>query len=137
MEEHSVILVNLETKTEMDTTIFEAEDEVTSNFILKVQIEDQEICATDYNSLPAYQKLRDKLLDLGYGIKCNGSRLNAVQSGMMGANEKIYLVELGKQALSKDIVSMYEYAEIDDFPNTEEQTAFSQKWFKSLGSFSD
>lgn len=133
MEEYRVMLFNLKTKTEMETTIFEDENETTSDFILKVQIEGQEICATDYNSLPAYQKLRDKLLKLGYGIKCNGSRINAVQSGMMGANDKIYLVELGKQALKEDIVSMYGYAEIDDFPGTEEQTAFSRKWFKSLG----
>lgn len=133
MEEYHIILFNLKTKNEIEATIFEDEDEATGDFTLKIQIEDQEICATDYNSLPAYQKLRDKLLKLGYGIKCNGSRLNAVQSGMMGANDKIYLVELGKQALKKDIVSIYGYAEIDDFPNTEEQTAFSQKWFKSLG----
>ena len=52
---------------------------------------------------------------------------------MMGTNEKIYLVKLGEQALHKDIVSLYEYAEIDDFPSTEEQNAFSQKWFDSIG----
>lgn len=33
-------------------------------------------------------------MEFGYGIKCNGSKLNAIQSGMMGYNEKIYLVEL-------------------------------------------
>ena len=32
------------------------------------------------------------------GIKCNGSRINAIQSGMMGYCEKIYLVKFGKQA---------------------------------------
>ena len=133
MEEYKVMLFSMKTKEEMETTIYADEGESTDNIILKVQINGHEICSADYNYLPAYQKLRDELLRIGYGIKCNGSRLNAVQSGMMGANEKIYLVKLGEQALLKDIVSLYEYAEIDDFPNTEEQIAFSQKWFDSIG----
>ena len=132
MEKYRVLLFSLKTKEEMETTIYADEGETTDDIILKVQIDDQEICAVDSNYLPAYQKLRDKLLKIGCGIKCNGSRLNAVQSGMMGANPQIYLVKLGEQALSKDIVSLYEYAEIDDFPNTEEQIAFSQKWFNSI-----
>lgn len=132
MEKYRVLLFSLKTKKEMETTIYADEGETTDDIILKVQIDDQEICAVDSNYLPAYQKLRDKLLKIGCGIKCNGSRLNAVQSGMMGANPQIYLVKLGEQALSKDIVSLYEYAEIDDFPNTEEQIAFSQKWFNSI-----
>lgn len=132
MEKYRVLLFSLKTKKEMETTIYADEGETTDDIILKVQIDGQEICAVDSNYLPAYQKLRDKLLKIGCGIKCNGSRLNAVQSGMMGANPQIYLVKLGEQALSKDIVSLYEYAEIDDFPNTEEQIAFSQKWFNSI-----
>ena len=110
MEKYKVMLFSLKTKEEMETTVFADEGETTDNIILKVQIDDQEICAVDYNYLPAYQKLRDKLLKMDYGIKCNGSRLNAVRSGMMGANEKIYLVKLGEQALSKDFVSLYVYA---------------------------
>ena len=35
-----------------------------------------------------FQLFRDRLLELGYGIKCNGSRINAIQSGMMGYCEK-------------------------------------------------
>ena len=132
MEKYRVILFRLKTKEEREITVFADEGETTDDIILKVQIDDQEICAVDYNYLPAYQKLRDKLLKMGYGIKCNGLCPNAVQSGMMGANPQIYLVKLGEQALSKDIVSLYEYAEIDDFPNTEEQIAFSQKWFNSI-----
>lgn len=30
---------------------------------------------------------------------------------MMGANDKIYLVEIGKQARMKDIVHIWDYAE--------------------------
>lgn len=132
MEEYLVTLVELKTDSEMTTSIFEDEEETTGNTVLKVHISDQEICASDYNYLPAYQKLRDKLLVMGYGIKCNGSLLNAVQSGMMGANDKVYLVELGRQALFKDIVSLYDYADIKEFPDTSAQNSFFEKWSKSI-----
>lgn len=133
MEKYSVMLFNLKTNSEMETIIFADESETTDDIILKVQIDGQEICGADYSYLSAYQKLRDKLLKMVYGIKANGSRLNAVQSGMMGVSEKIYLVKLGEKALSKDIVSLYEYSAIDKFPNTEEQAAFFLKWIESIG----
>lgn len=72
------------------------------------------------------------MLQLGYGIKCNGSRINAVQSGMMGATEKVYLVEFGRQALMKDIVYIWDYADITEFPNTKQQKDFFEQWTKSL-----
>ena len=132
MEEYIVTIVDIKTNSEFQTTIFADEAETTENIVLKIYVEDQEVCASDYNYLPAYQKLRDKLLEMYYGIKCNGSRLNAVQSGMMGANDKIYLVELGRQALNKNIVSLYEYSDIKEFPNTKEQNVFFEKWCKSI-----
>lgn len=76
-----------------------------------------------------YQLFRDKLLDMGYGLKCNGSRINAVQSGMMGYCPQIYLVEMGKQALRSDIVNIWEYADISYFPNSKEQSEYSEKWY--------
>ena len=79
-----------------------------------------------------FQLFRNRLLELGYGIKCNGSRLNAIQSGMMEYSEKIYLVEFGKQALNKDIFSIWDYADIKEFPSTDEQKLFANKWYKSL-----
>ena len=66
----------------------------------------------------------------GYGIKCNGSRINAAQTEMMGATDKVYLVEKGKQALMKDIVHIWDYADIDIFPNTEQQNIFFEQWTK-------
>lgn len=68
------------------------------------------------------------MLAAGYGIKCNGSRLNVIQSGMMGATDKIYLVEMGKQVQTKDLVHIWDYAEIDIFPDTRQQNAFLEQW---------
>lgn len=117
---------------ESEVSIFEEEEETTGNIILKAKINDMEFYAEDDHYLPAYQKLRDELLKMHYGIKCNGSRLNAVQSGMMGNNDKIYLVQLGQKALNKDIVSLYGDAEISEFPDTEEQNQFLEKWIVSI-----
>ena len=86
--------------------------------------------SSDECYLAAYQKLRDKLLELGYGLQCNGSRINAIQSGMMAHYEKIYLVEMGKQALSNQIVCIWDYAEMDFFPDTKMQLEFADKWYE-------
>lgn len=47
---------------------------------------------------------------------------------MMGATDKVYLVEAGKQALTKDIVHIWDYAEIDAFPDTKQQSTFFEQW---------
>lgn len=86
--------------------------------------------SSDESYLAAYQKLRDKLLELGYGLQCNGSRINAVQSGMMSQCEKIYLVEMGKKALLNQVVCIWDYADIDVFPDTKEQLEFAEKWYE-------
>lgn len=86
--------------------------------------------SSDENYLAAYQKLRDKLLELGYGLLCNGSRINAIQSGMMSQCEKIYLVEMGKKVLLNQVVCIWDYADIDVFPDTKEQLEFAEKWYE-------
>lgn len=134
MEEHIVHIVNLESGDKTEIVICEDEDKETGDFILQTSVDDQELYASDYAYFLAYQKLRDKLLALGYGIQCNGSRLNAVQSAMMAPCAKVYLVELGRQALMKDVVQIYDYAELTAFPNTEQQNAFLENWVTSLTS---
>lgn len=132
MEEYIVTIVNIKTNIESEISIFADEAETTDNIILKVSIDDKEICATDYNYLSAYQKLRDELLGMHYGIKCKGSQLNAIQSGMMVDSDKIYLVQLGQKALNKDICSLYEYSDIKEFPDTKKQQDFFEKWIASI-----
>lgn len=132
MEEYMVSIVELKSGHTMDIIICADEAETTDCILLKTIVDGKEIIASDYNYLPAYQKLRDEILAHGYGIRCNGSRINAVQSGMMGANEKIYLVEMGRQAQRKDIVSLYGAAEISEFPDTQEQNRFFNVWYRSI-----
>ena len=88
------------------------------------------LCCSDECYLFAYQKIRDELLKLGYGLQCNGSRINAIQSGMMSQCEKIYLVDRGKKALLNQVVCIWDYAEMDFFPDTKMQLEFADKWYE-------
>ena len=130
MEVYEVKLLELNTSAEVSATVEVDEAESSENIIMNIKISGQDITSSNYNYLQAYQDFRDKLLKLGFGIKCNGSRINAVQSGMMGANDKMYLVEMGKSALKEDIVHIWDYADIDDFPDTNQQSIFFEKWVK-------
>lgn len=130
MEKYEVILIELESQYEFSAQVEVDEAETSENITILARVGKDEIEATNYAYLSAYQEFRDKLLAAGYGIKCNGSRLNAVQSGMMGAIDKVYLVEKGKQAFTKDIVHIWDYADIDIFPDTEQQNIFFEQWAK-------
>lgn len=132
MEIYDVAFIELSSKKEIHFSVEVDEAEISDNIEIKAVIDGNTIEASNFNYFPAYQHFRDQMLLLGYGMKCNGSRINAVQSGMMGATDKIYLVELGRQAWMKDIVKIWEYAEIKEFPDTEQQQAFFAQWTKSL-----
>ena len=47
---------------------------------------------------------------------------------MMSTSNKVYILTLGKPALKKDIATIFDYAEIQEFPNTREQ----EKWLNSF-----
>lgn len=132
MEKYIVKIVNIENNIESKITIFADEAETSDNIILKSDIKDKKIFIKDYNYFSAYQKFRDKLLEMNYGIKCKDSQLNAVQSGMMRVCNKIYLVNLGQKALSENIVCIFEYSDMKNFPDTKAQNDFSEKWFASV-----
>lgn len=132
MEKYEVIIKKLNSNHELPLILEVDEAETTENIVIEAFVSEQKITSTNDSYFSAYQEFRDQLLQLGYGIKCNGSRINAVQSGMMGATDKIYLVEMGKQALMKDVVLIFDYADLSEFPNTEQQLAQFEQWCSSL-----
>lgn len=115
---------------DIEVTEYEEED----GFRLATEVGGKEYSFKYDSYFATYQGLRDKLLDAGYSLKCNGSRINAIQSNMMSNCAKVYLVESGRQALMKEVVLIWDYAEIDTFPYTEEQSEFAEAWEKSLRS---
>lgn len=128
METYEVVMVCLQSGAEMPLFVEADEAEASESIVLRAQVAGQTVAAADGCYLPAYQKFRDRLLQLGYGLKCNGSRINAVQSGMMGANDRVYLVEMGKKTQRSQLVSLWDYADIREFPDTGQQLLFFKRW---------
>lgn len=128
MEMYKVVLMELNMGAECTICIDVDEAETSENIFIRAKIKGNEITSSNYSYLTAYQECRDKLLEAGYGMKCNGSRINAVQSEMMSATDKVYLVEMGRKALSKDIARIWDYADIDIFPDTKQQNDFFEQW---------
>ena len=132
MEVYEITLIELSTKKEIHIPVEVDEAEESENIVIYSKVKYHEVTSISDTYFIAYQEFRDELLALGYGIKCNGSRINAIQSGMMGATDKVFLVEMGKQALKKDIVNIWDYADIDIFANTQQQNSFFDQWINSL-----
>ena len=130
MEIYKIVIVDLKTRVNIKTFVEVDEAESSENITIKMVINSYEVISSDYNYFSAYQDFRDKLLELGYGIKCNGSKINSVQSNMMNATNKIYFIKIDEVVKSKDIVNIWDYIDIDDFPNTKQQFDFFQKWSK-------
>lgn len=59
MKKYIVIIKEFKSKTETELEILADED--SDDIVLKTIINNQEILFSDYNYLPAYQKLRDSL----------------------------------------------------------------------------
>lgn len=135
MEEYRITLMQVDTKVKEELCVKVDEAEHTDYIAISAYLNGENIVAINENYLSAFQEFRDKMFQLGYGLMCNGSRLNVIQSGMMAASDRAYLVELGKQALMKDVVHIWDYAEINIFPNSQEQKEYAEKWYSSLRRF--
>lgn len=132
MEEYNVTAVNILNKEKMNLIIISDETETSDDILLTVKFDNNEIVGSSESYFEAFKKLKDKLLELKYGLKCKGSLPNVVQSGMAANSDKIYIVELGKHALRKNLVSIYDYADIFEFSNSKEQDEFAEQWYSSL-----
>lgn len=128
MGQYQCTVVDIKSKSEKSIMVKVNEDD---EIKISTEIDGFAVSISDEYYLQSYQKFRDELLKCGYGLKCNGSRINAIQSGMMGYSEKVYLVEMGKQAFMKDVVCIWDYADIEEFPDTKMQLDFAQQWYDS------
>jgi len=132
MEKYDIKLYDLNRKSEIESVVLADEGELSDDIILKITLGNISLTAKSDGYFSAYQWLRDELLKNGYGLKCNGSLINATQSSMMSYTPKIYLVEIGKQALLKNIVDIWGYRDLAYFPDTKEQNQYIEKWWTSL-----
>ena len=130
-ESHQITAVDLgyyENEKQIDVLVYDHDD----HFELKTTIDGIDLEAQADDLFSAFQTLRDKLLGSGYGIKCNGAKINALQSGMMRNTDAVYLVELGRRAEKKDVHGLWDLCEMEGYANTEEQERFAQEWRNSL-----
>ena len=118
---HQVTIVELATKKETGLAVQSGEDLSTGDFIIWCTLNDQEISSSRDSYFLSFQKFRDKLLEAGYGMKCNGARLNAVSYSKTGNSTKVYLVESGDRSYTKQEVDIWDKADISDFPDTKHQ----------------
>lgn len=88
MEKYTVTAVDLRAGEEFELIVEADEGETTENIVLKAHALGRDFEAEDYGYFSAFQKLRDLLLEMNCGIKCCGSCINAVQSGMQEASTK-------------------------------------------------
>ncbi len=130
MEQYNCTVVDLGFYDSEKSVLIEVNED-SDEIEMRTVVDGIEFFSSGDSYLVAYQKLRDKLLELGYGLQCNGSRINAIQSEMMSQCEKIYLVEMGKRTFLNEVVCIWDYADIDFFSNTKEQLEFAEKWYKS------
>lgn len=106
--------------------------ETADQFHFCTHIDETELIGSGDSMFMAFQKLMDQLYDLGYGMNCQGARINAMQSTMAYASDKIYLLTLGQQAMNKDLVSMFEGVELNEYCLSDKQVEFAQQWLESL-----
>lgn len=132
MEKYNVTLYDLSRKFEIKAVVYECDDDLSDDIILNIKSGNIDLTVRSEGYFTAYQELRDKLLEKGFGLKCNGSLINAAQSAMMACTPKVYLVEMCRQALNKDIVSIWEYCDINVFSDTKEQNQYIEKWYGSF-----
>ncbi len=123
---HKVTIVELGTGNETQIDVQSGEDMSTGAFIIWGSLNDQEIKSAQDKYFAAFQQFRDKLLEAGYGIKCNGSRLNAAPLSKFENGPKVYILESGNNPESA--VNIWDKADINDFPDSGQQNRFINKW---------
>ena len=129
-----VAAVELTSKSEFNISVQQELDSSSHDFVLRCILNGKEILSSGNAYFIAFQDFRDKMLAEGYGLKCNGALINAHASAMMENSDKVYLLKLGSQAKMKDVVNIWDYAEIDDFPDTKMQEEYSKEWGASITS---
>ena len=123
---HKVTIVELGTGNETQIDVQSGEDMSTGAFIIWGSLNDQEIKSAQDKYFAAFQQFRDKLLEAGYGIKCNGARLNAAPLSKFENGPKVYILESGNNPESA--VNLWDKADINDFPDSGQQNRFINKW---------
>ena len=126
---YEVTIVNLSTNNAAEMAVQSGEDMSTGQFVIRYNLDNQEIVSAHDVYFTAFQQFRDKLLEAGYGIKCNGARLNAAPLSKFENGPQVYILESDSSALPESSVDIWAKADIDDYPDSVRQNRFKNKWY--------
>lgn len=85
----------------------------------------------------SFCKLRLVLESQGFRILCNGARIDSYPSPMsrnMCGGAKLYKMTIGQRVERKDLLRIFDKADIESVGTVDEQKAYFKKWRKSLNS---
>lgn len=135
-EEKIIKLILQENKlTEVLIELYEEAPDDEDMVMLKINLEQQERSYIGDSYFETLEKLRQDLEEKNIQIICNGSALNVYPSPMalsMGSGRLAYKLSIGKQALSEDLVDIFDCNETLNFVSILEQRNFYENWLKSL-----
>lgn len=117
-----------------EISLYEEDPDNTENVLLKLCINGKHYNCSKENYFYALTELRRKLEKEGIQILCNGAAENVYPSGMilgMGVGRKAYKMEIGKKALMKDLIDIFDYDEELKCVSINKQEEFYNRWFKS------
>lgn len=128
-EKYEVISIIKGNSTNAVLTINEKEGKYQIVFVT----EGYNISAEGENFFYALIELRKELELQDIKLLCKGCSRDVYPSPMilsMGDAEKAYKLTMGKHALKKDLVSIFEPCELDEYASIEEQYAYYEQWSK-------
>jgi hypothetical protein len=129
------LMFNEEDRTPVDLNIEERVKYDNTLYTITLNINGETIAGTSEVSIfYALRNLRLKLENMGILLLCFGASEDVYPSGMqvsMGAYST-YKMHLGKQALAKDIVNIFDSDDSVRPSTVEQQDLFHEKWIQSL-----
>jgi hypothetical protein len=115
--------------------IWEINPENSENVKLQLKFNERVLESSSENFFFALQVIRRDLEQEGMLLYCYGASRNVYPSPMildMGPAEKAYKLELGRNASTADLVSIFDTGPDVDPVTVSEQEAFFQKWTSSV-----
>ena len=125
---HNVTIVELATGNENQLDVQSGENMSDGTYVIWCSLNNQEMTSTEDKYFKSFQQFRDKLLEAGYGIKCNGARMNVAPLSKFENGPQVYILESGKKNNPDITVNIWDKADINDFPDSRQQNRFINKW---------
>lgn len=108
--------------------------EIENEINLKIEIETTIYFSKSDNIFDSVVELRKKLELNNIYLLCNASAINVYPSGMQKefGGTKAYKLQMGKQAILKDVVDIFDYDNGLKIGSVKEQEEFYGNWIESL-----